>query len=59
MTAAYYRERAEWCVALSCQMSDGPAAEGLRIEAAAYLVRAERQTRSSGLLGVTFDSSTF
>ena len=51
MTATHFRERAEWCVALACQMSDGPAAEGLRIEAAAYLVRAERLTRSTELLG--------
>jgi hypothetical protein len=49
MTAAYFRERAEWCVALASQISDGPAAEGLRIDAAAYLVRAEGL--ADGLVG--------
>ena len=34
--------RAEWCVALARQISDRPAADELRIDAAAYLVRAER-----------------
>ena len=44
MTAAYLSERAEWCVALARQISDRPAADALRIDAAAYLVRAGRMT---------------
>jgi len=50
MTAAYFRERAEWCTALARHISDGRVADNLRIDAATYLVRAERLTRSSGLL---------
>ena len=42
MTAAYFRERAEWCFALARQISDRPAADELRIDAARYLARAER-----------------
>jgi hypothetical protein len=51
MTATYFRERAEWCVALARQISDGPAADALRIDAAAYLVRAEGLARSNGFVG--------
>ena len=44
MTAANFRERAEWCVALACQISDRPAADELRNDAAAYLAQAHRMT---------------
>jgi hypothetical protein len=44
MTAAYFRERAQWCAALARQISDSLAADKLRIDAAAYMVRADRVT---------------
>jgi hypothetical protein len=47
MTAAYFRERAEWCVALACQISDRLAADELRNDAAAYLVQADRMALRS------------
>jgi hypothetical protein len=50
MTAAHFRERAEWCAALARQISDGLAAHALRIDAAAYLVRADQITFGKGLL---------
>ena len=50
MTAAHFRERAEWCAALARQISDGLAADTLRIDAAAYLVRADGITFGKGLL---------
>jgi hypothetical protein len=52
MTAAHLRERAEWCVALARQISDRLAADELRINAAAYLVRADRMTFEPGLYGL-------
>ena len=48
MTAAYFRERAEWCVMLAAQMSDTPAADQLRTKAIAYLTRAERLATTTG-----------
>jgi len=50
MTAAHFRERAEWCAALARQISDGLAADTLRIDAAAYLVRADGITFGNGRL---------
>ena len=50
MTADHFRERAEWCAALARQISDGLAADTLRIDAAAYLVRADGITFGNGRL---------
>ncbi len=51
MTAAHFRERAEWCSALAHQISDRPAADELRIDAAMYLARAERVLREGASIG--------
>jgi hypothetical protein len=51
MTAEHFHERAEWCAALAREMSDRVAADGLRIDAAAYLVRADRINLRKGILG--------
>ena len=50
MTAAHFRERAEWCASLAREISDGLAADALRIDAAAYLVRADQMTFGRGML---------
>lgn len=53
MTAVNLRERAEWCGTLARQISDRPAADRLRIDAAAYLVRADLIT-CKGMLAHQF-----
>jgi hypothetical protein len=49
MTAALLQDRAVWCGALARLISDQIAAVGLRIDAAAYLVRSGGNAAASDL----------